>query len=1822
MPSASSGLGQAYLQRSTGSPASSPDPLSLFSPPRLSRLSSLPGNPSVSSPNSSPLTPTSSLDKVVHEQNLHSPALSHAPLVSDGTEEDELLLAQPSRPDHREPPRKSEELRAALAASLAEHNDGRYSLRTRNARQLNPYEYDKLMYKRQMRSNPDALVKVVSPPRARHRHRSTSAGRVDRGNPSVAEDEYQDGEEDTQMDEDARWERRMQKKAEVRARSEGNAEGAVGRIERPEWLPVGLEELFEGSSSEEDDAELDALQRQRERERKRKEKEERRKNKHARHARPFPLRRKDMQSSGPPVREEVRRNVSQESLPPFAHPRQRAPTDDDAPHLLQLAGTGPSSPQDTHRSVTYASPIRNKVLTDLNDDFAMWDNDLPDFGDPLPLPPTPDTGADGGPNSEAQAPPTSSTPPDIIEIASDPEDELDLPLPRRSRPLLPPLDSSSGSGSGSDASSSDESMDEKARKQLRALQRMLPQVAINRMAAKKPPPRARSRSFSQFNGGGEDGEGEEQRPAPGRSLRRIRSHTMSNRDIVIRGDSESSEDDLDEDAYIAPGFRSPSPNPNPNYLPPASEETRPIGHQPRPRSRSHISLSDESNSVDAPFSGAESISEEDDPPPRRRARDNREAKEGDLIDRMLSRTNHSTTGRHKRRKRTGGIGRRALGGHGGGGGSGRHQTNGGGGESRRRAESHREQLRIITGGVGRHSGARQTLLNFPRLPTPEQPERRRLERGDAHSLPLHEVAFDEEAPQKTKGKKQKSKSKNAGLYVFSGGGAHLVSGRAHAAPVTVDQEAATRRSLDMRNAPAETRRLKSKKHRIPSKSALPQTLEGYFTLDGDVEELSDDSFVVHDEPAPEQRVSRQQYEIEHLRRVTVDMGVHPLPAGIAFPGTTYLGRGWLYELVNILPGTHDIPPPPSHSMFDCHLHPDIPPDMFSGYLEGVYDRIRSLLFEASSPANHTTCSQWQTFLHLISQYFSWLLAKSNEDARLVLLGNIESFVQRLCGLMDEPTEILPDDEEPNALTAQILWFLVEASCRLACDRRRRMEEPDLNLVSNCAKALISRLWDFCFGPAAFPLELSKDGLTEESEGQQIAELWVCLLNLTNDATFAASFLPPGSTFWPLCLQVLEVKGIHAGETNVTVREAIWRSFFTLSAFSQFSLHGNSSLTPHLPASWQAVASVLEHAPLSSKPEDKFLSVRALHKRDLYVRVLVSRCLRLNLKWGWRLDVDDASLMFNRLLEIFKSRRFAGLTDEPSDFPMFLRAHNLTLLHKNDAKDTAFALFLKLVVRAAEQLREQNPQPVRPTVIPPRLKKLLSMTVPVGSVPFTKASPPSARELSMLYHRFSAIAVAIYLEPAQGPIKQRLSSARKYVNFRDADSETRRACIRGAMNLGTLLRHLDLPLGDLLDWLGDMTNALIDDYQAADRTVNASTLTDAVLSIQLLLGCVRRILQTPSMNPEEDRNKYPDPALLNGPWVTRLFSRETNLAMRASTELTLAGLPHTGDQIRTFVQAFLDERARVMPKPRRPLPPIVAEESQESQFADEYEAIDITDLLEDPESSKNHTENMEKDKAVCDVINDPILPAIYRLVCKHFSDPQYQRPGELEFDQADKWIDCWVGCINVVVQNGKKDWNFFLSYGPQSWQNIIEPARRRRVGLRFMYMLLRLDPQAYTTLTSNFVNVLFEAMATRVVTLEHEFVSLLLSIDRLRHPLFQDLPVGPRGEDGDFHLTKGGFTEKRLTFLERMFTNLSEDLEQQANGNTSLETQNEIHVTSVMTFVEAMQDILEHLLPDTPTHATYLTFCHTVFALMSTLPPLNNHARLTKHMSWLRGISQQ
>lgn len=56
-----------------------------------------------------------------------------------------------------------------------------------------------------------------------------------------------------------------------------------------------------------------------------------------------------------------------------------------------------------------------------------------------------------------------------------------------------------------------------------------------------------------------------------------------------------------------------------------------------------------------------------------------------------------------------------------------------------------------------------------------------------------------------------------------------------------------------------------------------------------------------------------------------------------------------------------------------------------------------------------------------------------------------------------------------------------------------------------------------------------------------------------------------------------------------------------------------------------------------------------------------------------------------------------------------------------------------------------------------------------------------------------------------------------------------------------------------------------------------------------------------------------------------------------------------------------------------------------------------------------------------VLKTTLLPAIFRLVQRNFGDTETQVPDLLlrQDVNLDQWVECWVGCIDVLVRNNMK-----------------------------------------------------------------------------------------------------------------------------------------------------------------------------------------------------------
>jgi hypothetical protein len=65
----------------------------------------------------------------------------------------------------------------------------------------------------------------------------------------------------------------------------------------------------------------------------------------------------------------------------------------------------------------------------------------------------------------------------------------------------------------------------------------------------------------------------------------------------------------------------------------------------------------------------------------------------------------------------------------------------------------------------------------------------------------------------------------------------------------------------------------------------------------------------------------------------------------------------------------------------------------------------------------------------------------------------------------------------------------------------------------------------------------------------------------------------------------------------------------------------------------------------------------------------------------------------------------------------------------------------------------------------------------------------------------------------------------------------------------------------------------------------------------------------------------------------------------------------------------------------------------------------------------------------------------------------------------------------------------------------------------------------------FIEILLESMAAAKVTIENEYMSLIFSIDRLRHPLLHHVPCQPFMESSDYVISVPEFFTLRLPTVD-------------------------------------------------------------------------------------------
>ncbi|KAA1468736.1 hypothetical protein DENSPDRAFT_834143 [Dentipellis sp. KUC8613] len=824
-------------------------------------------------------------------------------------------------------------------------------------------------------------------------------------------------------------------------------------------------------------------------------------------------------------------------------------------------------------------------------------------------------------------------------------------------------------------------------------------------------------------------------------------------------------------------------------------------------------------------------------------------------------------------------------------------------------------------------------------------------------------------------------------------------------------------------------------------------------------------------------IPKQKHLANHI---VVDLEVKAVPRGFDFTPDSYLRKGWLRELLLTISGSgkhiawHE-------DEYYGHRLPSSPSiDDISIYLRATTAAIREVF--TSLPVRRGDVSRACAAMHFICQMISSFSAQITDKEHTELAKLVINCTDTLLATLDTRQDLSTTSSITlDSRVIHVYWFSLEIVVRLNGTRPPALIEELSKCIKLRSLSLVRRLLQFGMKSIVQATHQNAPVDCYSTQGSAM-QAWICILHLCN-ARSPLGWRLPFNTVWELVQTTLTSRKISS--RPLTDSEDVWLVAFGISMLSHLSVHGHLTTTSCVPTSWDTIVLALNRVRLASHADlDWMLDRSTIVKRDGYIRVVIQRCLLLHQRWHWTFDGIMAILSL--IADIFKSRKFSNLTGESSDFPAFMKHSDRDLLFELVAEDNTFVLFLKLFAKSMECI-EPKTEPEYSN----KVRRHLLTIVPVGSIHFDVQSADS--DLSVLYNRFGIIAAAIYIRPSPPSAQHYVALARYYIRFSEASTPARSICISGLMYLGLQMQRLGFPLDDIFGWATQIANCLVHEYRHTtpeQQLANeASVETPTTQCFRLLLQSLCHLVTS---EPLQNGLHKLHIGFLEGIWI--------------STALATPDFSYTAgvaSSVRDIIHAYLQNCMQNQ---------VAIEIRQESQ--DEYGQFELD--MDDPELSvalgdssqvQSLDDSQQHVDTILNVIKTNIMPSLYQLICHHSCHAKEEPADNMIHLSLYAWVDCWIECVNFLVQHKKEEWSNFILLGQYSWGRIIDNCWRYYVGLQFMFSLLKHEPSLYKMYQHLFFQIWVQCLVAWRVTAEHQYLLLLIEVDNSQHFILQQLPQG-------------------------------------------------------------------------------------------------------------------
>ncbi|BGP11154.1 hypothetical protein JCM10049v2_007053 [Rhodotorula toruloides] len=870
-----------------------------------------------------------------------------------------------------------------------------------------------------------------------------------------------------------------------------------------------------------------------------------------------------------------------------------------------------------------------------------------------------------------------------------------------------------------------------------------------------------------------------------------------------------------------------------------------------------------------------------------------------------------------------------------------------------------------------------------------------------------------------------------------------------------------------------------------------------------------------------------------------DFGLDRLPPGIRFSSpSSFIANGHLYSLVKPADNSASA----SCDVYGLHLSSSTSLEQLESHLLAICDDI---LEDLARLGKEGEVLDSLADVGKVLQYLGKRIDAATGAEAAKTGSAILASLERLEGRLNASSVFQAAGKDFRRGRVLVGWYLVDIAARV---QRTTSDVVDERRLQQRVRSLVQDLLRHGQDRTVKTLKAASSGDRLVADGT--VEAWLGLISLALKSDSFGQAALTVDVLWRIVEEEVRAGLSAAAQKGPAGGEILAYTVLMLCTISQFSPSGVSTSTPRLPAHWPAIMATLDVIqPSALAAPDYNLPTTAVARRDRYLWMLFARCLILAERWGWRVDVKDDLLP--RFFDLLNARRLSDLTTETSgDFPDFLQDLSKfgdTRLDRSN--DTAFAIFLKLVIAAAQGLPAISDADKRRRGA--QLTRLFLRLSPMVSAAWSRQSVELTRSGSILVNHYSLDIAFAMLHPSGAA--QRVEHARRLISFADVDEDARRTCIRAVLYFAAAFRHHDLPLKPIVEWLASIADTLKGEYTeierqrrkeeyrlSKDRLKSTSGKGDPLWQRAVLLTMVLRSVQVilRFKKAGDAAPSYPDVALLHPAWTSHLL------------DSPLALDPMIGREAIKVIDCFLDVRRAALPRQKAIQ---AANDDGQGESQDDFGTFDDLDF-DDP--TLNAMLGIEgdaagvgggddalrsADKACAELLKTTITPAFFRLVSNIFVSSSGSSPTIADrVSYAQYAVECWVRCAAVAVENGVGDWRPYLQYGAQSWKRLSDPVGRRDIGLFLIIEILKHDPAAYTVFAEDVLEIWFESIVARRLTSQHILTETLLNVDIENvgtvSPLVEGLPFDSSASSGRIEVEQLDLLDKRPDLLKIVFEN--------------------------------------------------------------------------------------